>query len=72
MLKLASSFFLILLGNDGLDILGGKEERGHPACQHHSVQKAAYTMEQECISAHGMGNPHICGGSINVEPYIAT
>uniref|UniRef100_A0AAR2IMB0 Tc1-like transposase DDE domain-containing protein n=1 Tax=Pygocentrus nattereri TaxID=42514 RepID=A0AAR2IMB0_PYGNA len=34
------------------------------------VQKPASLMVWGCVSAHGMGNLHICEGTINAERYI--
>ncbi|KAJ8369210.1 hypothetical protein SKAU_G00092380, partial [Synaphobranchus kaupii] len=44
-----------------------KEEKDHPNCYQHKVQKPASVMVSGCVSAHGMGNLHIYEGTINAE-----
>ena len=34
------------------------------------VQRTASVMVWGCISAHGMGDPHICEGTIDAEAYV--
>uniref|UniRef100_A0AAR2M5U8 Tc1-like transposase DDE domain-containing protein n=1 Tax=Pygocentrus nattereri TaxID=42514 RepID=A0AAR2M5U8_PYGNA len=45
-------------------------ERGCPDCYQCKGQKPASLMVWGCVSAHGMGNLHICEGTINAERYI--
>uniref|UniRef100_A0AAR2KV54 Tc1-like transposase DDE domain-containing protein n=1 Tax=Pygocentrus nattereri TaxID=42514 RepID=A0AAR2KV54_PYGNA len=45
-------------------------EKDSPDCYQHKVQKPASLMVWGCVSAHDMGNLHICEGTINAERYI--
>uniref|UniRef100_A0AAY5L4N0 Tc1-like transposase DDE domain-containing protein n=1 Tax=Esox lucius TaxID=8010 RepID=A0AAY5L4N0_ESOLU len=42
----------------------------HMACFQHTVKKPASMMVWGCISTYGMGDFHICEGTINAEEYI--
>ena len=64
------STFQIVFGNHGRRVLRAKEEKDHPDCYQCKVQKPASVMVWGCVSAHGMGNLHICEGTINAERYI--
>ena len=64
------STFQIVFGNNGRRVLRTKEEKDHPDCYQRKVQKPASVMVWGCVSAHGMGNLHICEGTINAERYI--
>lgn len=64
------STFQIVFGNCGRRVLRTKEEKNHPDCYRRKVQKPASVMVWGCISAQGMGNLHICEGTINAERYI--
>ena len=64
------STFQIVFGKCGRCVLRTKEEKDHPDCYKRKVQKPASVMVWGCISAQGMGNLHICEGTINAERYI--
>ena len=64
------STFQIIFGNCGRCVLWAKEEKEHLDCYQRKVQKPASVMVWGCVSAHGMGNLHICEGTINAERYI--
>uniref|UniRef100_A0AAR2L1I4 Transposase Tc1-like domain-containing protein n=1 Tax=Pygocentrus nattereri TaxID=42514 RepID=A0AAR2L1I4_PYGNA len=64
------STFQIVFGNHGHCVLRAKEGKDCPDCYQHKVQKPASLMVWGCVSAHGMGNLHICEGTINAERYI--
>ncbi len=64
------STFQIVFGNYGRCILWAKEEKDHPDCFQRKVQKPASVMVWGCVSAYGMGNLHICEGTIYAERYI--
>ncbi len=64
------STFQIVFGNYGRRVHRAKEEKDHPDCYQCKVQKPASVMVWGCVSAHGMGNLHICEGTINAERYI--
>ena len=64
------STFQIVFGNDGCRVLRAKEEKDHMDCYPHKDQKPASAMVWRCVSAYGMGNMHICEGTINAERYI--
>lgn len=36
------------------------------------VQNPGSVMVEGCVNAHGMGNMHMCKGTINAERYIRT
>ena len=61
------SNFEILFGNHECCVFWAKAERNHPACHQHTVQKPAFMMVWSWITAHGMGDLHICEGTINSE-----
>uniref|UniRef100_A0AAR2J834 Transposase Tc1-like domain-containing protein n=1 Tax=Pygocentrus nattereri TaxID=42514 RepID=A0AAR2J834_PYGNA len=63
------STFQIGFGNHGRCVLRAKEEKDCLDYQR-KVQKPASLMVWGCVSAHGMGNLHICEGTINAERYI--
>ena len=64
------STFQIVFGKCGRRVLRTKEEKDHPGCYGRKVQKPASVMVWGCVSASGMGNLHICEGTINAERYI--
>ena len=64
------STFQIVFGKCGRRVLRTKEEKDHPDCYGRKVQKPASVMVWGCVSASGMGNWHICEGTINAERYI--
>ena len=64
------STFQIVFGNCGRRVLRTKEEKNQLDCYRCKVQKPASVMVWGCISAQGMGNLHICEGTINAERYI--
>ena len=64
------STFQIVFGKCGRRVLRTKEEKDHPDCYGRKVQKPASVMVWGCVSASGMGNLHICEGTINAERYI--
>uniref|UniRef100_A0AAR2KFA0 Tc1-like transposase DDE domain-containing protein n=1 Tax=Pygocentrus nattereri TaxID=42514 RepID=A0AAR2KFA0_PYGNA len=64
------STFHIVFGNHGRRVLWAKKEKDCPDCFQCKVQKPASLMVWGCVSAHGMGNLHICEGTINAERYI--
>ena len=70
MLWSGESKFQIVLGNLGHRVLWTKKEKDHPDCYQCKVQKPASVMVWGCVSGHGMGNLHICEGTINAERYI--
>ena len=51
-------------------MLRAKEESDHLVCYQRTVQKPASVMVWGCISAHGIGDVHICEGTINAEQHI--
>ncbi len=57
------SQFDILVGNHGCRVLRSKEEGDLPVCYQRSVQKPAFLMVWECISAYGMGSFHVLEGT---------
>ena len=59
-----------VFGKCGRRVLRTKEEKDHPDCYGRKVQKPASVMVWGCVSASGMGNLHICEGTINAERYI--
>ena len=63
------STFQTVFGNHGRRVLRAKGEKNHPDCYQCKVQKPAFVMVWGCVSAHGMGNLHICEGTINAERY---
>ena len=63
------SKFQIVFGNLGHRVLWTKKEKDHPDCYQCKVQKPASVMVWGCVSGHGMGNLHICEGTINAERY---
>ena len=54
----------------GRRILHAKDEKDHPDCYQRKVQKPASVMVWGCISVHGMGDLHICEGTIDAEAYV--
>ncbi|KAJ0019198.1 hypothetical protein NQD34_006767 [Periophthalmus magnuspinnatus] len=64
------STFQIVFGNHGHHVLRAKEEKDHPDCYQRKVQKPASVMVWGCVSAHGMGNLHMCEGTINADRHI--
>lgn len=64
------STFQVVMGQQGRRVLRTKEEKDHPDCYQRKAQKPASVMVWGCISANGMGNLHICKGTINAERYI--
>ena len=57
--------FQLVFGKNGRWILSAKDEKDHPNCYQREVQKPASVMVWGCISAHGMGDLHICEGTID-------
>ena len=53
-----------------MSFLWAKEEKDHPDCYQCKVQKPASVMIQGRVSAHGLGNLHICEGTRNAKRYI--
>ena len=45
-------------------------KKDHPDCYQQKVQKTTSVMVRGCISTHGMGDLHICEGTIDVEAYV--
>ena len=64
------STFQLVFGKNGRRILRAKDENDHPDCYQWKVQKPASVMVWGCISAHGMGDLHICEGTIDAEAYV--
>ena len=64
------STFQLVFGKNGCQILRAKDEKDHPDCYQRKVQKPASVMVWGCISAHGMGDLHICEGTIDAEAYV--
>ena len=64
------STFQIVFGNCGRRVLRTKEEKNHLDCYRCKGQNPSSVMVWGCISAQGMGNLHICEGTINAERYI--
>ncbi len=64
------SKFDIFVENHGRRVFRAKEEGDLPACYQCSVQKPAYLMVWECISAYSMGSLHVLEGTMNAERYI--
>ena len=64
------STFQIVFGNHGRHVLRVKEGKDHSDCYQRKVQKPASVMVWGCVSASGIGNLHICEGTINAERYI--
>lgn len=56
--------FQMAFRNHGCPVLCVKEEKDHPDCHHHRVQKSASVMEWCCVGTHGMGSLHIFVGII--------
>ena len=67
MLWSEESTFQKVFGNHGHCVLWAKEKKGHPDCYQRKVQKPTSVMLWGCVSAHGIGNLHICEGTINAE-----
>ena len=65
-----SPHFRLVFGKNGCRILRAKDEKDHPDCYQRKVQKPASVMVWGCISAHGMGDLHICEGTIDAEAYV--
>uniref|UniRef100_A0A3B4CB63 Transposase Tc1-like domain-containing protein n=1 Tax=Pygocentrus nattereri TaxID=42514 RepID=A0A3B4CB63_PYGNA len=63
------STFQIVFGNHGRCVPWAIEEKDCPDCYQCKVQKPASLMVWGCVSAHDMGNLHICEGTINAERY---
>ena len=64
------STFQLVFGKNGHRILCAKDEKDHPDCYQQKVQKPASVMVWGCISAHSMGDLHICEGTIDAEAYV--
>lgn len=64
------STFQLVFGKNGRRVLRAKDENDHPDCYQRKVQKPASVMVWGCISAHGMGELHVCEGTIDSEAYI--
>ena len=64
------STFQLVFGKNRCRILRAKDEEGHPDCYQQKVQKPAFMMVWGCISAHGIGDLHICEGTIDAEAYV--
>ena len=64
------STFQLVFGKNGRWILRAKDEKDHPDCYQWKVQKPASVMVWGCISAHDMGDLHICEGTIDAEAYV--
>ena len=60
----------MFLGKNGRWIQCATDEKGHLDCYQRKVQKPASVMVWGCISAHDMGDLHICEGSIDAEAYV--
>ena len=58
------SLFFGKILSPGRRILCAKDENDQPDCYQRKVQKPASVMVWGCISAHGMGDLHICEGTI--------
>ena len=58
-----------IFGNHGRRVLQAKEEKDHPDCYQCKVQKPASVMVLGCVSARGIGNLHICEGTINADRF---
>ena len=61
--------FQFVFGKNGCRIRA-KDEKDHPDCCQRKVQKPASVMVWGCISTQGMGDLHICEGTIDVEAYV--
>ena len=61
----------LVFGKNRHRILRAKDEKVHPDCYQQKVQKPASVMVLGCISAHSMGDLHICEGTINAETFVA-
>lgn len=66
-LSLGKSKFDILLGNA---FRWTKEERDHPVCCHHLVERAASVMEWDASVPKAFGSLQIGRGTINAEWYM--
>ena len=60
----------LVFGKNGHQILRAKGEKDHPDCSQRKVQKPASVMVWGCISAHDMGDLHICEGTIYADAYV--
>ena len=61
------STFQLVFGKNRRRILLAKDD---PDCYQQKVQKPASVILWGCISAHGMGDLHICEGTIDAETYV--
>ena len=52
------------------DSMFQKMKKTIQAVANKKLKKPASVMVWECISAHGMGDLHICEGTIDVEAYV--
>ena len=65
------STFQLVFGKNRNRILRAKDEKDAiQTVSQQKVQKPASLMVWGCISAHGMGDLHICEGTIDVEAYV--
>ena len=64
------STFQVVFGKKGRRILRAKDEKDHADCYQRKVEKPASVMVWGCISAQGMGDLHICEGTIDAEAYV--
>lgn len=64
------STFQIGFGNHGRCVLQAKEQKDRPHCYQCKVEKPASVMVWGRVSAHGLGNLHICEGTTNAERHI--
>lgn len=64
------STFQTALGHHRCHVLKAKEEKDHPDCYQHKVQKPASLVVCGRIIANSKGNPHICDSTKESEMYV--
>ena len=66
----AKSTFQLVFQKKGRRIPRVKDEKDHPDCYQQKMQKPDSMMVWGWISAHSMGDLHICEGTIDVEAFV--
>ncbi len=61
------STFQLVSGKNGFRVLIPKD---HPDFHQRQKQKQSYVMVYEYISANGMGDFHMCEGTIDIQAYM--
>ena len=70
LVKFHISYFSLFFGKNRRRILRAKDKKRPSILLPTKMQKPAFVTIWGCISAHGMGDLHICDGTIDAEVYL--